>query len=69
MSHRTLDYTKQELNDIVEQKGELEASFSQCHRENDQLTASVSIVVNSRVFYCIDVVECSRTKGIYSYSR
>ena len=67
--HRRLDCTEQELSDTVEQKTELEASLSQCHRENDQLTASVSLLVNSRAIHCIDIVECSRTKGNYSCSR
>lgn len=40
---KKLDHTSHELSDIVEKKSELEASLSQCHRENDQLIASVRV--------------------------
>ena len=68
--YRKLDCANQKLNDIVEQKSELEASFSQCQRENDQLTTSVSITLNNNNnSVIIDVAESSRTEGIHSCSR
>lgn len=56
---RKLEYTSQEMSDIMEQRSELEASLSQCRRENDQLTGSVSVTINNSSIIIISLHPCS----------
>ena len=50
----------------MEQKSELEASLSQCHRENNQLASSVSAKFHTMMFNYTCLVECSRTEDGHS---
>ena len=69
MSCRQLNSTNKELSDVMEQKTELEASLSQCHRENDQLTSSVSVTLHNGIYHCAHLAQCSRAENHHSGTR
>ena len=69
MSCRQLNSTSKELSDVMEQKTELEASLSQCHRENDQLTSSVSVTLHNGIYHCAHLAQCGRAENDHSGTR